>query len=399
MISPSEIKDKALRWWNDKTFLGSIVNGESFFPRDIPRIGLVPFREKTTDYLRISEEQKHLKDESKESSGSGYSLEWEELNHQQIGRNKFIKRIFIESEADYLFLIGKKRELTSFRKNVALLLEIFPTLKNWASENPLVIIDNQGKWAEIILVCQYFLRDHEFDRFYIRELPIKVHTKFIETNKELIADLLDILLPPERIINEHKGTRNFERRYRLKYNQAQIRMRILDDSIAKEYFSGLNDFSLSENDFAALRLPVRNVVIMENKTNYSNILNFLSLPHLNETIAIFGSGFRVWLLKKALWLSKINIYYWGDIDAQGLQILGQLRGYQPDVKAILMDFEALNSFKDFWERGTETFAEKPANLSLEEEKLFLFVRENNIRLEQEKLSHEYVVSAFLRAMN
>lgn len=168
--------------------------------------------------------------------------------------------------------------------------------------------------------------------------------------------------------------------------------------MSKEYFSGLSDFSLCESDFASLRLPLKNVVIMENKTNYSNILNFLSLPHLRQTIAVFGSGFRVWLLKSASWLRDMNIYYWGDIDVQGLQILSQLRGYYPEVKAFLMDFDTLNAFKDDWTEGTEASITMPEYLSQEEKELFKFVREKNIRLEQEKIRHAYAVGELGRVI-
>jgi hypothetical protein len=274
-----------------------------------------------------------------------------------------------------------------------------PRLKDWISTDPLSVTQYHGKWEDIIDVCEHFLHRHEFNLFYIRELPVKAHTKFIEAHKNLFASLLDFLLPPEKIFSEYSGTRNFEKRYGLKYSQPQIRVRILDQSIADEFFSGLSDFSLCEGDFANLRMPLKSVVIMENKTNYSNILNFLSLPHLRGTMAIFGSGFRVWLLKHAAWLKAMNIYYWGDIDVQGLQILSQLRGYHPRVRAVLMDFETLNAFKEHWDEGTETAAAVPEYLNEEEKKLFGFLKEKNIRLEQEKIRHEVVVRSFAQRLN
>jgi len=135
---------------------------------------------------------------------------------------------------------------------------------------------------------------------------------------------------------------------------------------------------------------------MENKTNYSNVLNFLSLPLIHHTIAIFGSGFRVWLLKRAAWLSSINIYYWGDIDVQGFQILSQLRGYHPTVRAIMMDFDTLNHFKNYWDVGTESTIVALENLTEEEKELYLYLQQNNLRLEQEKISHDFVLSSFAK---
>lgn len=394
MISPEGIKEKALRWWQDGSFLRSIINGEPFFPKDIPQIRLVSNKEKITEFLKISEEQQLLHQASKEVTGQGYSLEWEERNHRHIGINRFIRRIFFETEHDFLSFTGTTKKLAVFKKELRLILTELPGLKEYLIKEPLLVVDHHGKWEYIIDVCQYFLNRHRAGEFYVRELPVQAHTKFIESHKGLFTGLLDHLLPPDKIFVEHTGVRNFERRYGLKYSEPHIRIRILDEAVAEQYFSGLSDFSLCESDFAKLRLPLKNIVIMENKTNYSNILNFLSLPHLQQTIAVFGSGFRVWLLKSASWLSDIDIYYWGDIDVQGLQILSQLRGYHPNVRAFLMDFETLNAFKDHWTEGTETSVSLPEHLNEEETRLFEFLRDKNIRLEQEKIRHEYVVKEF-----
>lgn len=398
MISPEGIKQKALRWWHDGSFLRSTIVGEPFFPKDIPQIGLVSNKEKTTEFLKISQEQQLLHEASKEVTGQGYSLEWEERNHRQIGINKFIRRIFFETEQDYLWFTGTTKKLEKFRKDLHLILTELPALKECLIKDPLLVVEHHGKWEHIIDVCQYFLHRHRPGEFYVRELPVQAHTKFIESHKGLFIGLLDYLLPPEKIFTEHNGVRNFERRYGLKYSEPQIRIRILDDAVAEQYFSGLSDFSLCESDFARLKLPLKNVVIMENKTNYSNILNFLSLPHLRQTIAVFGSGFRVWLLKSASWLRNMNLYYWGDIDVQGLQILSQLRGYHPDVKAFLMDFETLNAFKEHWTEGMETSVSLPEFLNDEETRLFEFLKENNIRLEQEKIRHDHVVEALSKVI-
>jgi len=395
MISIGEIKEKANRWWNDKSFLRSAVGGESFFPKEIPQIGLVTSKQKAEAFLAISEEQQLLHQGSKEVRGQGYSLEWEDKNHQSIGRNRFIKRIYFETEKDYLTFIGRTKDFLNFKNDFSLILTRLPMLKDWAFSNPLDIVQHHEKWSQIIDVCEYFLRSHEFNKFYIRELPVKVHTKFIETNKSFFSGLFDFLLPTEKVLSEFIGVRNFEKRYGLKYDQPLIRIKILDHLISKKYFSGLSDISIPEDDFINLKLPLKNVIIMENKTNYSNVLNFLSLPLLSDTIAIFGSGFRVWLLKDATWLSALKIYYWGDIDTQGLQILSQLRGYHPGVQAVLMDFNSLDSFKEYWGTGTETLVVVPAHLNDEEKKLFMFLKENNIRLEQEKISHDFVVRSFL----
>jgi hypothetical protein len=210
-----------------------------------------------------------------------------------------------------------------------------------------------------------------------------------------LLELLNLLLPADNINQEFSGVRGFEKRFGLKFNQSQIRLRILDSNIAEKYVTGLTDIEITEEEFIKLKIPCEKVFIFENKTNFSNLMNFLTLPQLENTIGIFGSGYKVADLKNALWLADKEIFYWGDIDTHGLDILSQIRGYFKKTKAIMMDFETLNFFKAEWDSGEPINKEVLPNLTKEEQELFRFVKADNtntIRLEQEKISHEYVVS-------
>jgi hypothetical protein len=138
--------------------------------------------------------------------------------------------------------------------------------------------------------------------------------------------------------------------------------------------------------------------VLENHTNFSNIFNFLTLPHLAESIAIFGKGFQIGLLKNAQWLSDKQIIYWGDIDAHGFQILSQIRGYFPQTRSCMMDFETFNDFKDLAIKGIATTVTELVNLTPDEHQLFthlLGITVNN-RLEQEKIPHQYAVKKILK---
>jgi hypothetical protein len=54
------------------------------------------------------------------------------------------------------------------------------------------------EWADILRVCRYF-QLHPRPNLYLRELPIKVHTKFIEEHKGILRELLEIVLPEDAI--------------------------------------------------------------------------------------------------------------------------------------------------------------------------------------------------------
>jgi hypothetical protein len=389
MITPSDIKEQAERWY--KEFLIAEVAGKDFFPRDI-RFGHVRPSETLEGFQKIREWVEDLRACSKEKAGYGYLIEFVERKDQRIGKQQFPNRIYFDNKDDYLLFIGREKEFQSFKSAVAKVVGAIPRLYDWILINPLRIIEHLKGWDDLIKVCKYFIANPS-PNLYIRELPIEVHTKFIEENKAILRQLLNFLI--EDHIN--KGENEFEKRFNLKCNEPLIRIRILDKDIAKKYFSEyfrcLADLSIPQGEFALLNIDCKRIFILENKTNFSNIFNFLSLPVLKDSIAVFGKGFQLALLKNASWFYEKQIIYWGDIDIHGFQMLSQLRSYFPQTRSLMMDFETFNEFRNFCVNGTETNIHELPNLTVEERSFFKFLvglKERN-RLEQEKISHAYVV--------
>lgn len=136
---------------------------------------------------------------------------------------------------------------------------------------------------------------------------------------------------------------------------------------------------------AALPCAGRRCVIVENK------LVFLTLPQLPDTLAIFGSGFQVELLAKLPWLRECPNWYWGDLDAQGFQILARLRALFPQVVSLMMDEATLEAFREFVVVGTPSPAAELPQLTPGERALFERLVHANLRLEQERISQAYVL--------
>ena len=64
----------------------------------------------------------------------------------------------------------------------------------------------------------------------------------------------------------------------------------------------------------------------------------------------------------------------------------------------MMDFATLNCFKDDWGIGEKTNVSELTNLNKEEINLFNYLKENNLRLEQEKITQEYVLKYLSRIL-
>jgi hypothetical protein len=382
MITPKEIKQKAINKY--PAFLEAYLEGTDFFPLNIPSD-----KKPSSIYQSFLIEISQIVDESKEKKGFGYVIDWKEVSTQRFGNQFLPSLIKFEDEANYLRFINKEKEFQLFKTNIKNILASLPQLTTWVRHRIPWIIKYTYQWEDILKVCYYFL-NNPYPNLYIRELPINVHTKFIEENQGVLRELLDNLIP--EYVNKEETV--FEKRFNLKYNEPLIRLLILDPSLAETNFSGVADLSIKQSDFEKLNLAVDTVIILENKTNFNNIFNFLTLPRLKNSLAIFGKGFGLGSLKNSLWLEKVKIYYWGDIDAQGFQILSQLRSYFPQVKSLMMDFETLKEFNDECVTGTLTNVNFMDSLTEPETFVFQHVKTNNIRLEQEKISHQYVKEYF-----
>lgn len=385
MINPDKIREDALRWYND--VLIASIQEKPFFPKDV-RFGKIKPSDTLKDFRKIQREIDGLKRNSKEQIGYGYCIEFVRRRDHKIGEQSFPSRIFFDSVTDYLKFVDKEREYEAFISVTERTLTEIPQLLTWITTHPTKVLDNLDVWNDLIKVCKYFMKCPE-PNMYVRELPLDISTKFIEDNKAILRMLLDTL------IEEHvrKEETTFEKRFNLKIEEQRIRIRILDQQIAQRYFSGINDLSIPQSQLDELNLPCERVFILENGTNISNVYNFLTLPALNNSIAIFGKGFQISLLKDADWLSDKQIIYWGDIDVHGFQILSQLRGYFQKTQSCLMDIETFSEFKHLAVTGAKTDRTELTNLSPEESQLYKYLLslEENDRLEQEKIPHTYAL--------
>lgn len=379
MITVSEIKKKANTLY--KEYLQSLVEAnKSFFPKQI-RSNKKP----SEDFIKMKEELNELISCSTDRKSYGYSIHYETINTKKHGLQNLPQSITFECEENYLKFIGKEKEVSSFKKNVLQITSEFPQLLNWCQNNPFSITANSEEWNNILKVCRYFTSNPN-PNLYIRQLPIEIHTKFIEENKSIIQSLLDIL------IHNHIQDQNekvFEKRFGLKCKPVQIRIRILDHDIANKYFSGLTDISISEEEIRPLDINCSKVYIAENK------MNFLTLPAIKDSIAIFGGGFAINALKNVCWLQSKSIFYWGDIDVHGFQILSQLRGYFPNTESIMMNMNTYEQFKEMSVENKVANPPKLSNLDASEIYVYEFLKENGRRLEQEKITYLYSLK-FLR---
>jgi hypothetical protein len=149
--------------------------------------------------------------------------------------------------------------------------------------------------------------------------------------------------------------------------------------------------SIPLSSFKSLNLDCKRILVAENK------MNFLTLPDMPSAIALWsGGGFNVSYLENTDWLNSKQIYYWGDIDEHGFQILHQLRGYYPHTQSILMDMEVFLTFEQYAGNTQPATIGNLSMLNENELEVLKMLQSNPVknRLEQERVSQEYVLEVF-----
>ena len=278
--------------------------------------------------------------------------------------------------------------MARFRALVAETLPAFPELQAWLLKRPLAALEHEADWSRILAVLAWF-RSHPKSLIYLRQIDLPgVDTKFVELNKGLLVELLDLVLPAEAIDPGSTGARYFERRYGLRTKPALVRFRILDPSMS---VLGMTDIATPAPEFAKLRLPVERVFITENE------VNGLAFPQIPRSIVIFGLGYGLERLTDVTWLHDSAVHYWGDLDTHGFWMLDRLRARMPHARSLLMDRGTLLAHRHAWVSESEPAKFAPSHLEPDEHALYDDLVGNrlghSVRLEQERIGFGWLDSA------
>lgn len=355
-------------------FLSELIKEKSFTPIRL-RGGKSKPKTSTILHAAIASFLRYEKVDNK----PGWEIEWETWQSRLLGTQRWPSSVIVYTESDFLYLLKKEKEVASFRELMNQLLSWRPTIAPWLAERPQKVLVLKEHWKGICAVVDYLL-NHDVKGYYIRSLPVPVHTKFIQQNNVTILSLLqhfDRLRFPVNVTN-------LEKALSLQEKPTLHSMRWLDISLAEQYSSGMNVLGVSPISLQALRWSVGEIWIVENETN------LYLLPHRQNGMAIFSKGYALHQLQKIPLFTKSKLIYWGDLDEDGFLMLHQFRQYYPHVQSIFMD-EATVLFHQK-EMSKVPFRLKRTDLLLQpnEAAAYKILMEQEGRIEQEQLLHEYM---------
>lgn len=385
MIDLAVIKARLTKAWDSGQLLSEWLRGEERWPFAIacraPSGGDLLKR-----YTEVQAWIARLEEES--DQGRLYRIEHEARRLQKLGVQRLPNRIWIDSREQALGLIGKSGEFDRFAAIVQETEARKAALRGWLLQKPLLAIAYAEDWSRLLDLCDWF-QAHPQPKVYMRQIDLPgIDSKFIEARMAILNELLDILLPREAVDTAVTASsqQRFAQRYGLKYDEAFVRLRLLDCKLI-EHYRGISDLRMPFSEFQHLSPPCERVFITENK------INGLAFPAATDAIVIFGLGYGVEALQTVAWLSEKQIIYWGDIDTHGYHILSRLREYLPNTKSLLMDESDVQRFIKLAVTEPEEShnPQMPERLYTGEAAAFMALCENRyevrVRIEQERLPY------------
>ena len=407
----ADLRVQVQKLWDKGDLLRPCVQGSAMLPRRLRLTGPTS-TELTERFDAVRAWMKDLGCGATPASSPRYRIVMREFRHRVLGSNAVPDAVWLDTLDDALALIGKQKDFKRFASLVQLTREQLPVLLPWLEIRPLNALALADAWLRLLAVVGW-LQSHPRPGIYLRQVDLPgVDSKFIEANRGVLSELLDLALPVEAIDTSATGASQFCKRYGFRDKPLRIRFRILDASVALLAHGllpvvGDQDIALTQADFAKLNLPVSRVFFTENE------VNFLAFPPLAGSLVIFGAGYGFEVLAGAQWLQERSVYYWGDIDTHGFAILDQLRAQLPQVQSLLMDRSTLMAHVGQWGDEAQPVLRDLPRLSVAESALFDELRDKRlhadlsgakqssagVRLEQERIGFEWVKAALAALPN
>lgn len=413
--TPADLRLQVQRLWDRGDLLRSVLALEYADKFDINESKTVEFPRRLTFKKPAS---KQISDQFEQVRAWIQSLrqckhvriEFRESRHPILGRNEIPYSAWVDSLDEALLLISRATDAKRFNDIARLIVTHDVRLLKWLYKRP-------QKALELYLAIEKLIKVHDkicstpCSEIYLRQLSVAgVDTKFIEQHRDTLADWLDLTLPVHRIDDSYQGVKGFANRYGFRDKPLRLRLRSLDARYpfpdSTQLLSGAAaDASHSDNNDLKLALAQADLtldvsVVRQLQPRHSRVLiteneiNYLALPSISKTLALFGAGYGWRSLQQISWLHSCQIFYWGDIDTHGFAILDDLRQYFPAVESFLMDRETLLAHEGFWGKEPTPASRTPDRLTKGESGLYNELINNrygeNVRLEQEQLDFEWV---------
>jgi len=358
-----------------KAYLKTTILGEPFSP-----IILRGEKNKPATMIDLQKAVALFLQNEKNKTRPGWSIEWTDWNSRIVGRQKWVSKIIVETEEDFVHLIQKEQEVIAFKNQLNVLLKWRPGVQSFLAEKPERILSFKEAWMDIQKVVDYLLA-HDVTGHYVRSIPVPVHTKFIEDYESLILSLLKAIAP-DRFT---PAALSLEQALCLKLKPFLYSLRWLDDNMSEQLMHGMEFTGVTVDWLRKINWTIREVWLVENETN------LYLIPPRKNAIALFSKGYAMSRLRDIPFFNTTKIYYWGDLDEDGYKMLNGMRAWYPHITSVFMDERTLVSHaKELVMQQAKYKTTLLPSLTPEEQAAFNILKHHNGRLEQERIRQDYI---------
>jgi hypothetical protein len=402
--SPSDLREQVKQLWERGDLLASVVQGSEaqdglVFPKRLnlkcPNATELRDRfDEARSWSKNLREMPHIR------------VAWREFNHRTLGANSLPESAWLDTIEAAAALLGKQKDLRIFRTLLEQTRAREPSLMRWIGRRPLKALSLAADWSQLLSIVAW-IKANPNPKVYLRQIDVpQVHSKFIEEQRAVLAEMVDLAAPASIVDPRATGLSGFARRYGFRVKPERVRFRVLDSShhllqSVSVQGAGLEGAVLLDSSGQDIELDARNFARLESKVSRvfitENEVNFLAFPQVPGGMVIFGAGYGFSALRDATWLHRCDMHYWGDIDTHGFAILNELRARFPQVKSLLMDRATLMQFRPLWGQESSPVKADLAHLNRDEAHVYDDLRDNvlgdAVRFEQERVSYSWVLAA------
>ena len=143
---PADLTAQVERLWQRGRILSARVTGAPLFPLTL-RLKRPAAGEMARQFEQVRAWIRALEAGAKEQLGHGYALQWHEVNHRQLGRNRVPSSAVVPSVEDAIALLGRQADVARFDALVAATLERLPALERWLAVKPLAALEQAPDWG------------------------------------------------------------------------------------------------------------------------------------------------------------------------------------------------------------------------------------------------------------
>lgn len=368
MITYEAFYKKAARRYTD--YLKSLITGTSLFP-----LVIRSDKRMSADFAVRASETAPLINHSKDRLGYGYTIQYKTVNTREHGVQDIIASFSFITAEDLVLFLGKEEETLRFKEQLQLLLNWRPEISDWLLQRPSVILQHANDWEAICNITDHLLQN-DVSEYYLRSLPVKEDTKFIETKNAVIVSLLKYL---DKSLNESTAGK-VDALLPFRKKPFFYPVRWLDLELTNRYTPFMPEIKLTLYTLRQVHWEIKEVWLVENETA------LYMLPPRKNALAICSEGLALAAMTNLPLLQNAGLYYWGDMDAKGYELLSLCRWAYPQTQSICMNKHSLLQHMDkIVQQPTPYPLQAPAHLKEEELNAYKLLVTRQGRLEQEKL--------------